>query len=253
MGRLQDKVAIITGSGGSIGRAAALAFAREGARIVGCDVDTGSAEATRTQVSDAGGRMVSLQPCDLGEPAAAQALVDLALSAFGRVDIVYNNAARAYFEWLPNLGYDTFRRTLRDELDLVFHLVKAAWPHLIAAGSGAIVNTASVSGMICYEVVPGLAHSTAKAGVLGMTRHLAMEGAPHGIRANAVSPGLIVTQQTAALIGIDEWRQTMERKLMLKRIGRAEDVAAAALFLASDEAAWITGINLPVDGGTTAW
>lgn len=101
--------------------------------------------------------------------------------------------------------------------------------------------------------MPGLAHSTAKAGVLGMTRHLAMEGAPHGIRVNAVSPGLIRTNQSQALLDDPAWADAMRGKIMLGRVGAPEDVAAAAAFLASDDAAWITGTDLAVDGGTMAW
>lgn len=252
-GRLQGKVAIVTGSGGSIGRAAALQFAREGARIVGADVEPASALETVALVRSVGGEIASLQPCDLTSAAGAADLVALALSAFGRVDVLFNNAALAHFAWFEDMSEELFRKTLRDELEIVFHVTKAAWPHLVASGRGAVVNAASVSGMIPYEVLPGLAHSTAKGGVLAMTRHLAMEGAPHNLRANAISPGLVETTQTRALLSEPDWWGRMRAKLMLKRVGQPEDVAAAATFLASDEAGWITGVNLPVDGGTTAW
>lgn len=252
-GRLHGRVAIITGTGGSIGHAAALRFAREGARVVGVDRDAAAAERTLQSVRGAGGEMVSLQPCDLTTPDGAAALVAFSLDAYGRIDVLFNNAAFAHFAWFDSMTHDLFRATLRDELDIVFHATRAAWPHLVAAGAGAIVNTASVSGMIPYEVLPGLAHSTAKGGLLAMTRHLAMEGAPHNVRANAISPGLIETNQTRALLDDADWWRGMRAKLMLKRVGQPEDVASAAAFLASDDARWITGVNLPVDGGTTAW
>lgn len=197
--------------------------------------------------------MHSLHPCDLGDPAAAYALVDFALASAGRIDVLYNNAALAHFAWFSEMDFALFRETMRDELDLVFHACKAVWPHFVRQGRGVIVNTASVSGMICYEVVPGLAHSTAKAGILGMTRHLAMEGAPHNIRVNALSPGLVETNQTAVLMGDLAWWESMRAKIMLRRAGQPDDIAAAAAFLASADASWITGANLPVDGGTTAW
>jgi NAD(P)-dependent dehydrogenase (short-subunit alcohol dehydrogenase family) len=253
-GRLDGKVAVITGSGGSIGRAACLRFAREGARLVGCDSHSSSALETVKLVEAGGGVMHSLhEDCDLTRSADAQSVVDLALSVYGRIDILYNNAAMAYFNWFSDLTFDEFRRTQSEEVDLVFHLCKAAWPHLIAQRSGSIINTSSVSGMICYEVLPGLAHSTAKSAILGLTRHLAMEGAQFGVRANAVSPGLIKTQQTESFLSDPVWGGKMRNKIMLERVGEPEDVAAVALFLASDDAAWVTGINLPVDGGTTAW
>jgi len=251
--RLAGKVALITGTGGSIGRAAAHLFAREGAFVVGTDQDEASAVETLAAVNAAGGRMVSLHPLNLADASGAKAYINFALAEAGRIDVLYNNAARAHFAWFADMSFELFRETMRDEVDLVFHATQAAWPHLVASGCGAIVNTASVSGMIAYEAVPGLAHSTAKGGILAMTRHLAMEGAPHNVRANSISPGLIETNQTRALVGIPEWWAAMRGKLMLKRIGQPEDVAPAALFLASDEARWITGVNLPVDGGTTAW
>jgi NAD(P)-dependent dehydrogenase (short-subunit alcohol dehydrogenase family) len=253
VGRLQDKVAIITGSGGSIGRAACLAFAREGASIVGCDVVTANAQETVALVNAAGGSMISVEPCDLTDPGACDLLVEAALCLNGQIDILYNNAAMAHFAWFDEMSLELFRRTMAEEVELVFNLCKAVWPTFVAQNAGVIVNTASVSGLICYEVVPGLAHSTAKAGILGMTRHLAMEGARHNIRVNAISPGLVETQQSAALLSDRDWAGKMQAKIMLGRVGRPEDVASAAVFLASDEASWITGANLPVDGGTTAW
>lgn len=253
MVRLAEKVAIITGTGGSIGRAAAIAFAAQGARVVGCDVNGATAQSTVDAVRSAGGEMVSHHPCDLGEAGDAKDLIDLALSRFGRIDILYNNAALAHFEWFGEMNAELFHRTLRDEVDVVFHACKAVWPLFADQSHGVIVNTASVSGIIPYEVVPGLAHTTAKAGVIGMTRHLAMEGAPLGIRVNAISPGLVETNQTIELLENPDWARAMINKIMLKRVGQPDEIAKAALFLASDEAAWITGVNLPVDGGTTAW
>ena len=253
MGRFTDQVVVVTGSGGSIGRAACHRFAGEGAIVIGCDVHAHSAAATLEAVRAEGGAMHSLHPCDLSDPAGAQAVIDFALSSAGRIDVLYNNAALAHFAWFADMDFALFQRTMRDELDLVFHTCKAVWPHFVAQGRGVIVNTASVSGMICYEVVPGLAHSTAKAGILGMTRHLAMEGAAHNIRVNALSPGLVQTNQTEALMGDAAWWGAMRAKIMLGRAGQPEDIAAAAAFLASADAAWITGANLPVDGGTTAW
>ena len=187
--RLLGKVCVITGTGGSMGRAAALAFAREGASVVGCDLDVDSAEATVQMVRREGGTMESLQPCRLSNAAECQALVDFAVRAFGRIDVLFNNAARAYFNWLEDITDEEWDRNRRDEVDLVFYLTRAAWPHL-KSSRGVVVNTASLTASMSFKNLGSLAHTTAKAGIIGMTRQLAMEGREHGIRANSISPGV---------------------------------------------------------------
>src|SRR4051812_16466557 len=124
--RLSEKVCVITGTGGSIGRAAAIAFAREGASVVGSDVNVAAAEATAEMVRAEGGTMISLQPCHLSEPSECQALVDFALRAFGTIDVLFNNAAMAYFNWLEDITDEEWSRDLREEVDLVFFLTRAA-------------------------------------------------------------------------------------------------------------------------------
>jgi NAD(P)-dependent dehydrogenase (short-subunit alcohol dehydrogenase family) len=142
-GRLFGKVCVITGTGGSVGRASALAFAREGASVVGCDVNAAAAEATVKMVQAGRGTMISLQPCRLTEPSECQALVDLAVRQYGRIDVLFNNAAMAYFNWLEDITNEEWNRDLREEIDLVFFLTRAAWPHL-KASHGIVVNTASL-------------------------------------------------------------------------------------------------------------
>jgi NAD(P)-dependent dehydrogenase (short-subunit alcohol dehydrogenase family) len=251
--RLEDKVCVITGTGGGQGRAAALRFAAEGARVVGCDIKPDGAAETLEQARDAGGEMVSLHPCDLTRPEDVARLLDLARSEFGGIDVLYNNAAVAQFAWLDDMTYEQWRSTMVYELDIVFLACKAAWPLLKERGGGAIINTGSASGTIVYRPLPGLAHSAAKAGVIAMTRHLAMEGGAHNIRANAISPGLIDTPASHDFVVDDDWREQMLRHHMLPRVGTPEDVVGCAVFLASDESAFVTGANFCVDAGTTAW
>lgn len=252
VGRLAEKVCLITGTGGSIGRASAEMFAREGARIIGCDIDAEAAEACVSSVCDAGGEMVSIHPCDPRNPSMCQALVDLACSRFGRLDVLFNCAADAHFAWIDDLSRENFVDTLDAEVSIVFNLTKAAWPTLAKRG-GAIINMASASAWIGYEALPGLAHSAGKGAVLSMTRHLAMEGRRYGIRANSLSPGLIETGATRDLLRNPDFRDPMLKKIMLGRPGRPEEVAASAVFLGSDESSFITATDIRIDGGTTAW
>ena len=144
-GRLSGKVCIITGTGGSVGRSAALAFAHEDASVVGCDVNVSAAEATAEMVRAQGGTIISLQPCHLTEPSECQALVDLAVREYGRIDVLFNNAAMAYFNWLEDITNEEWNRDLREEIDLVFFLTRATWPYL-KASHGVVVNTASLNG-----------------------------------------------------------------------------------------------------------
>jgi NAD(P)-dependent dehydrogenase (short-subunit alcohol dehydrogenase family) len=252
MNRLANKICIITGTGGSVGRAAALAFAKEGASVIGCDVAVAPAEATVEMVRAQGGSMISLQPCHLTEPSECQALVDLAIRHYGRIDVLFNNAAMAYFNWLEDISDEEWNRDMREEINLVFYLTRAAWPHL-KSSHGIVVNTASLNGLLSFKTLGSLAHTTAKAGIIGMTRQLAMEGREHGIRANSISPGLIETNQTREQLKDPEWASAMLGKTLLGRLGRPEEVANVALFLASDESSYITGTDLIVDGGMKVW
>jgi NAD(P)-dependent dehydrogenase (short-subunit alcohol dehydrogenase family) len=129
--------------------------------------------------------MVSIKPCDLTKAADCQALVDFALRTYGRIDVLFNNAAMAYFNWIEDISDEEWDRSRRSEVDLVFYLTRAAWPHL-RTSRGVVVNTASLTALMSFKNLESLAHTTAKAGIIGMTRQLAMEGREYGIRGNSI-------------------------------------------------------------------
>ena len=172
----------------------------------------------------------------------------------GRIDLLVNAAAFAVFDWIETLTYADWRRTLMGELDIVFLPTRAAWPWLKASGAAAIINFASANAAHALEGSPALAHCAGKGGVLAMTRQLAMEGAPHGIRANTIAPGFIRTAATEAHLATDPaFEQQVLAKNMLKRLGEPRDIALAAVWLGSGEARYVTGANIPIDAGATAW
>lgn len=258
-GRLEGKTALITGTGGGQGRAAASLFAAEGAKVVGCDLKIDGARETVAMVEKAGGHMVSLQPVNLADEADVKRWIDFAVESYGDFDILYNNASGVRSGTIDALTREDWDFDFTNEVTIIFLAVKHALPVLRRHGGGVIINTASVAGMVGAAMpgnLPGnLVHNVAKGAVIRMSENLAVELSPYDIRVNAISPGIIDTPATHALLGDEPdspMRRAMMESILIPRVGEAEDIARAALFLASDEASYITGINLPVDGGWTA-
>jgi meso-butanediol dehydrogenase / (S,S)-butanediol dehydrogenase / diacetyl reductase len=252
-GRLAGKVALITGTGGGMGRAAALLFAREGARVAGCDLNAAASAETVELARAAGGEMTAMAPVDLGDPAAAAAWVDKAAATHGGIDVLYNNASAIRMGPIDQLSVEDWHFTLRNELDTVFFVTRAAWPHLIARGGGSIINVSSIAAIRGVEFIEQNAHSAAKAGCAALTLQFVAEGRGHGIRANTISPGMIHTPATDPLLSDppEVFRRMVLDRIPMGRVGQPEDIAKAALFLASDDSEWISGANIVVDGGLT--
>jgi len=249
MGRLDGKIALISGTARGMGRAAALEFAAQGAAVFGCDLDEKASAETVELVTAAGGQMAALAPVDLAS-AEAPGPGPAAVAEFGGVDILYNNTSALRNGPLMELSDEDWHFTIKNELDIVWFSVRAAWPELVTRGGGAIVNVASISARLGARFVGQVPHGSAKGGVLAMTKHLCVAGGPLGIRANAILPGLIYTPETARFIDDpDGPLPGILAKIPLGRYGHASEVARLAAFLASDDAAFITGAEIAIDGG----
>jgi NAD(P)-dependent dehydrogenase (short-subunit alcohol dehydrogenase family) len=252
--RLAGKVAVVTGIGAGIGRGIALLYALQGATVIGCDIDAASAQATVDAAAELGVRIDSLHPLDLTQPAAVQRLMAHAGEAHGGIDILVNAAAFGAFRWLEEMDYERdWRRTLTGEVDIVFLACQAAWPLMKGRGAS-VINFASANARMALPLSPALAHCAGKGAVLAMSRQLAMEGGPHGIRVNTISPALVVTAATQdPLTHIPGFEAQVLEKFMVKRLGQPEDIGWLAVYLGSDESSWVTAADFNIDAGATAW
>jgi NAD(P)-dependent dehydrogenase (short-subunit alcohol dehydrogenase family) len=254
MGRLEGRVAIVTGAGSGIGRATALALAREGAAVLVVDVDRTAAERVAEEARAAHGR-AHAHAADVAEEPAVAAMVAAAVARFGGLDILHNNAAATGWDVLGGDGEITgldlgiWERSLAVNLRGPFLGCKHAIPEMLKRGRGAIVNTSSASGATGDLV--RTAYGVSKAGVDGLTRYVATQYGKRGIRCNAIAPGVIETPALRQNVPAEQVA-LFERHHLTPRLGTPEDVAAAVVFLVSDDAAFITGQVIPVDGGLLA-
>ena len=248
MGRLDGKRALISGTGGGIGRAAALLCAREGAHVVGCDLNAATSDETVQLVRASGGRMDAVAPVDLASEEGAQRSVDTAAGLAGGLDILVNNASAIRFGPIDGLSFADWSFTIRNELDMFFWSPAPPGPTWSPA-EAVDRNVASISASRGAFFMPQNAHGAAKGGV-GVTDRLVVEGGPHGIRVNAVSPAMTETPHTTPLLqDPDGPAAHITARIPLGRWGQPEDVAHAILFLCSDESSHVSGANIPVDGG----
>jgi NAD(P)-dependent dehydrogenase (short-subunit alcohol dehydrogenase family) len=248
MKRLEGRVALITGGAGGIGSATGQRMADEGARIVLADID----EARAREAAERIGAAAWAVPLDAGDSGSIEAAIDAVIARHRRLDILHNNAAITTPDIIkqdttaPGIPLETWEAVMRVNLTGYMLTCKFAIPHMLAQGGGAIINTASGSGLV--GDLSRIAYGSSKAGIIALTRYVATQHGKQGIRCNAIAPGLILTEATRA--SVPELIAIIERHVLTPRLGRPEDVAALAAFLASDEAGFINGETIRCNGGS---
>ncbi len=253
MGKLEGKTALITGAASGIGRASALCFHAEGAAVMCADINLDGARDTAAAISEHGGRAAAIL-LDVGDAAAVEAALHETIQELGGLNVLFNNAGVG-----GGYGWDD---VLRINLEGVYNGLYYGCRLMAERGGGAVVNTASIAGLVALMRPPveGLpapeygagAYQASKAAVIELTRQFAVDYATRGVRVNAVAPGYIVTPMTAMLRELPAAEAFLANLHPMGRLGQPEEIAAAAAFLASDSASFITGVTLPVDGGYTA-
>lgn len=248
---ITDRVVVVTGGGRGLGAALARGFAEAGARVVIGDQDAQTAQSSAALIVERGGQAIATG-CDITDPPAVQALLDLAQQHFGALDALVNNAGINIPKPAEQLSLDEWNRIVSVNLTGTFIVCQTAGAIMLAQGSGSIINICSVHGHVGSYVHKAAAYNASKAGVINLTRSLALEWGDRGVRVNGISPGALATELMATRLADPGYvRKTMER-LAIKRVGTPDDIVGAALFLASPAAAWITGHILGVDGGWLA-
>lgn len=260
-GRLKDKVAIVTGAGAvgpgwGNGKATAVLFAREGAKVFAVDINLAAVEETQAIIRGEGGRC-EVMKVDVSKSAEVKAMVDRCIATFGRVDILHNNVGIVVAGGPVETSEESWDRVYEVNLKSMFLTSKHVLPYMEKQGGGVITNISSIAA-IRYTGVPYVSYYSTKAGILGLTQNIALQYAPKNIRCNSILPGLMNTPMYVEPLkdvyaggDIQKMVEIRNKQCPMGRMGDAWDVAYAALFLASDEAKYITGVQLPVDGGIT--
>jgi NAD(P)-dependent dehydrogenase (short-subunit alcohol dehydrogenase family) len=252
MASFEGKVALVTGAGSGIGRAAALGFASRGAKVVVSDVNDAAGAETVSLIEGSGGTALYVR-ADVSDPAQVEALVKAAVDAYGRLDAAVNNAGIGG-ESAPVAEYtlEGWNTIIGINLSSVFYGMKYQIPAMLASGGGAIVNISSILGLVGWAMAPG--YVAAKHGVMGLTKAAAVEYAQQGIRVNAINPGFIATPllTSAGITEGSDLEPFIASKHAMNRLGTSEEIANAIVWLCSDEASFVTGVPLAVDGGFTA-
>jgi NAD(P)-dependent dehydrogenase (short-subunit alcohol dehydrogenase family) len=247
--RLKDKVAIITGAASGIGKATAKLFAEHGAKVVVADIDKDGGSQTVTQIQNGGNEAIFVET-DVTLKVDTEKMVAQTIETYGKLDILFNNAGIAMRLPVAELPEEDWHRCLDVNLTGVFLCAKAAIPAMQKNGGGSIINMSSIYGVVGADV--RAAYVASKGGVTNLTRGMALDYAENNIRVNCICPGFVETPLVAGVIKTPEEYQALADKHPMCRLGQPEEIAYGALYLASDESAFVTGIALPIDGGYTA-
>jgi NAD(P)-dependent dehydrogenase (short-subunit alcohol dehydrogenase family) len=251
--KLKEKVAVITGAGSGIGRASAILFAQVGARVVVADLVAAAAKETVSEIKAAHGEAI-LVVVDVSKAAEVKKMVEITLETYGRLDILFNNAGLTLPASVTETSEEIWERSLNVNLKGVMLGCKFAIPEMLKNGGGSIINTASMLGLVASpRQAP---YSAAKGGVVMLTKQMAIDYAPHNIRVNCICPSEVDTPMHRQFIAQSPDPAATKKRLLdripLGRVAQPEELASVALFLASDDSSYITGVALPVDGGLTA-
>ncbi len=263
---LTGKVAVVTGGAGILGRRFCRGLAEHGAQVVIVDINEEHATRLATDIARHAGRHALPVTCDLRDPAQVRRMVDTVIAKYGRIDVLHNNAAgkssnpEAFFAPFEEYSLEQWREIMAIDLDAMFLVAQAVGKHMVTRRSGSVIQTASIYGVVApdqriyegseYEGRPintPAVYAAAKAGVLGLTRYLAAYWAPHGIRVNALTPGGVESGQN------ETFQQRYSQRVPLARMARPSEMIGALVWLASDASSYVTGQNIVVDGGLTAW
>lgn len=247
--RLKDKVAIITGAASGIGRATAILFAAHGAKVVVADIDKHGGNQTVVNIKENGNQAIFTHT-DVTITEDTEQMVDATVKAYGQLDVLFNNAGIAMRLPVAELSEEDWHRCLDVNLTGVFFCAKAAIPAMKQNGGGSIINMSSIYGLVGADV--RAAYVASKGAVTNLTRGMALDYAEDNIRVNCICPGFVETPLVAGVVKNPEEYQKLANKHPMRRLGQPEEIAYGALYLASDESAFVTGIALPIDGGYTA-